>query len=186
MSFDVILMSIRADGTKAPVVAFKCETIEECFDVLHKRGQKVGKATLLDAYSQSSAARVRPEGQLDVGYAGGIDVAPVRHGTTYGTIDDASSNQIQIQGQPNSQFYLITDNDNQLTYNEFCSRRDSWSRNNIARKIFHPGNSLTIAFILTAVGIGLVGFGVACSPCFSISRIRFRCFFSHLSDWLCH
>jgi len=64
-----------------------------------------------------------------------------------------------------------------------------WNLKNIFRKIFHPGNSLTIAFILTAVGLGLIGFSVICPPALVFTSLGFAAFSAvsavgYTIDWL--
>lgn len=60
---------------------------------------------------------------------------------------------------------------------------------NIVRKSFHPGNSLAIAFVVTAVGLGLLGFGLACPPALVFAALGFMAFsavsaMAYAIDWL--
>jgi len=72
----------------------------------------------------------------------------------------------QAKNQNNSTYSLVSSE-------IFKQARDAWIQETLIRKAFHPGNFLSIAFILTAVGFGLVGFGIACPPLLVVTAIFF-------------
>ncbi len=51
-----------------------------------------------------------------------------------------------------------------------------WRLKNTLSKIFHPGNSLAIAFILSIIGLSLLGFGIACPPVLMFVALGFVAF----------
>lgn len=55
---------------------------------------------------------------------------------------------------------VITNNDDENS-DEIKEPDETWKKTELFRKIFHPGNSLTVAFILMGVGLVL---GAACPP----------------------
>jgi|GEM_PF-5036032 len=150
MQTKFVLAQCDSDGDAVNYgTVYEFNSLDACFDFLASQGHRIESAELINRANVSGLqiAGIKPARDLSVMYQDTTDFS-------------TQANAIILE---NVSFYHIkqTEGDNDVSFAEFERIRNQWANRNIARKVFHPGNSLTLAFLLIGVGLAL---GAACPP----------------------